>query len=77
MTQQQGIAAPAATPDWKIEKMHELFKNVFEHKTYVRMFKNMGLPLSYMGPKEMQEYLESQSERNKFIIEKTGISLEE
>lgn len=68
------VAAPAGTPDDRIQKLAEAFEAMMDHPAFLNSMNNAGLPISFMGPEETLAYGRSLYEQWKPIIE--GMSID-
>ena len=62
----RAIVAPKGTPKEIIQKLHDVFKQALESADNVEKSKNANLPLLYMSPEELGQYIKDQE---KYIIE--------
>ncbi|MCC5909163.1 MAG: tripartite tricarboxylate transporter substrate binding protein [Clostridiaceae bacterium] len=57
----RALVAPKDTPDEIIEILHDLFKNAIESEEHMNRAKDANLPIRYMGPEELQRYMENEA----------------
>ena len=62
----RAIVAPKGTPKEIIQKLHDVFKAALESPDNIEKSKNASLPLKYMSPEELAQYIKDQE---KYIIE--------
>ena len=62
----RAIVAPKGTPKEIIQKLHDIFKQALESPENIEKSKNANLPLDYMSPEELGQYIKDQE---KYIIE--------
>ena len=62
----RAIVAPKGTPKEIIQKLHDVFKAALESPDNIEKSKNANLPLKYMSPEELAQYIKDQE---KYIIE--------
>lgn len=62
----RAIVAPKGTPKEIIQKLHDVFKQALESPENIEKSKNANLPLDYMSPEELGQYIKDQE---KYIIE--------
>lgn len=62
----RAIVAPKGTPKEIIQKLHDVLKAALESPENVEKSKNVSLPLQYMSPEELAQYIKDQET---YIIE--------
>ncbi|QNM14386.1 MULTISPECIES: tripartite tricarboxylate transporter substrate binding protein [Fusobacterium] len=69
----RAIVAPTGTPQEVIQKLHDTFKEALESQDNIEKSKNANLPLQYMSPEELTNYINEQETYIKEIVPKLGI----
>lgn len=69
----RAIVAPTGTPQEVIQKLHDAFKEALESQDNIEKSKNANLPLQYMSPEELTNYINEQETYIKEIVPKLGI----
>lgn len=69
----RAIVAPTGTPQEIIQKLHDTFKEALESQDNIEKSKNANLPLQYMSPEELTNYINEQETYIKEIVPKLGI----
>ena len=69
----RAIVAPAGTPQIILDKLHDTFKKAIEAEDNIEKSKNSNLPLKYMSPAELTQYINEQEQYIKEIVPKLGI----
>ena len=68
-----GLAVPAATPDDRVQTLSDCYKKAFDSKEFQQTMKEQKLALSYLPPKEFDQYLQSLSDQYGKVIKEVGI----
>ncbi len=69
----RAIVAPTGTPQEVVQKLHDTFKEALESQDNIEKSKNANLPLQYMSPEELTNYINEQETYIKEIVPKLGI----
>lgn len=69
----RAIVAPKGTPDEVIKTLHDTFKTALESPENVEKSNNSNLPLQYMSPEELTNFINEQEIYIKEIVPKLGI----
>lgn len=69
----RALVAPKGTPEPIIKKLHDTFKAALESEDNIEKSKNANLPLQYMSPEELTNYINEQETYIKEIVPKLGI----
>lgn len=69
----RAVVAPKGTPDEIINILHTTFKTALEAPENVEKSNNSNLPLQYMSPEELTNYINEQEIYIKEIVPKLGI----
>ncbi|ABR49224.1 Uncharacterized protein UPF0065 [Alkaliphilus metalliredigens QYMF] len=57
----RALMAPKDTPDEIMETLQELFKNAIQSEEHLNKANEANLPIMYMGPEELQRYIENEA----------------
>lgn len=69
----RALVTPKGTPDEIIKKLHDTLKTALESEENIEKSKNSNLPLKYMSPEELTNYIVEQEKYIKEIVSKLGI----
>lgn len=69
----RAIIAPKGTPKEIIDKLHEVLKAALEAPENIEKSKNANLPLKYMSPEELGEYIKNDDKYMREIGKKLGL----
>ena len=69
----RALVAPKGTPDEIINILHNTFKTALEAPENIEKSNNSNLPLQYMSPEELTNYINEQELYIKEIVPKLGI----
>lgn len=69
----RAIVAPSGTPAEIINKLHDTFKIALESEENIKKSKNSDLPLLYMNPTDLKNYIDEQEKYIKDIVPKLGL----
>ncbi|CAK7030805.1 tripartite tricarboxylate transporter substrate binding protein [Fusobacterium varium] len=69
----RAIVAPKGTPDEIVKTLHDTFKTALEAPENIEKSNNSNLPLQYMSPEELTNYINEQEVYIKEIVPKLGI----
>lgn len=69
----RAIVAPAGTPQPILDKLHDTLKAALEAEDNVKKSQNANLPLQYMSPEELTDYINQQEQYVKEIVPKLGL----
>lgn len=69
----RALVAPKGTPDEIVKYLHDTFKAALESPENIEKSKNANLPLKYMSPEELTNYIDEQERYIKEMVPKLGI----
>lgn len=69
----RALVAPKDTPDEIITTLHDIFKTALESPGNIEKSKNADLPLKYMSPQELKDYIDKEEVYIKEIVPKLGL----
>lgn len=67
------VAAPAGTPDWKIQILHDAFKKCMEHRAAVKFMETMRLRLTYLNPEDSLKLARKMDQKYAKLVEQLGV----
>lgn len=56
----RALVAPKDTPDEIVQKLHDAFKEALESPEHLEKAANADLPIMYMGPEELAQYIKDE-----------------
>lgn len=68
-----GLAVPAETPGDIVQTLSDCYKEAFDTDEFQKAMEEQDLALSYLPPKEFDQYLKELSDQYGNVIEKVGI----
>ncbi len=68
-----GLAVPAETPDARVQALGDCYKAAFDTDEFQQTMKEQKLALSYLPPKEFDQYLRDLSDQYGKVIKEVGI----
>lgn len=71
----RALVAPKGTPQEIIDYLHDLFKAAMESQEHIDKANNANLPIKYMGPKELKEYMDNEEIYLKEIKPKLNLGI--
>lgn len=69
----RAIVAPKGTPKEVIEKLHNVLKTALESPENIEKSQNANLPLKYMSPEELGQYIKDDDKYMREVGEKLGL----
>lgn len=69
----RALVAPKGTPEEIITKLHDVFKAALESPENIEKSNNANLPLKYMSPEDLTNYINEQEQYIKEIVPKLGL----
>jgi len=69
----KAIAAPAATPDWKIKILYEAFKKATEHRAYKSIISNLHFEMLNWDPQTTLEEVKKQDAKYEELLTSLGL----
>lgn len=68
-----GLVVPAETPDDIVQTLGDCYKEAFDSDEFQQTMEEQELGLSYLPPKEFDQYLQSLSDQYGRVIEEVGL----
>jgi putative tricarboxylic transport membrane protein len=72
-SQWRGLFVKGGTPDDKVQKLHDLFKQIIEDEEFVEYMESSNQNNGYLSPKEFKESIVKEYEEAKEIVERVGL----
>ena len=69
----RAIVAPKGTPQDRLDYLNSVLKTALESESNIEKSNNSNLPLMYMSPEELAQYIDTQENYIKEIVPKLGL----